>query len=281
MVRKILVSVLIFVLLPLVVFAGTLKVFFLDVGEGEAIYIETPNNKKVLIDTGNLITGYKVVKFLKNRNVNKLDILIITHPHPDHMGGIFHVLQYLKVNTCYDNGQSLSQENNNSIFRWYQELFRTKNYRVLRASDKILLGKVSINILSPEKFTSNWNENSLVIKITYGLTSFLLMGDANINIERELLKKGINLKADVLKVGHHGANDASSKEFIEAVSPKYAVISINKHNIRGYPSEKVIERLKGMGIEVFFTYRDGDILFESDGKNVIIKFLSNFIQEMN
>ena len=267
MLKKSLITPLIFIWCALTL-ASDFKIFFLNVGEGEAIYIETPNTQKVLIDSGNLISGYKVVNFLKRKGIEEIDFLIITHPHLDHMGGIFHVLQHIKVKRCYDNGQPLPK--NNDIYRWYNDLFRKDNYKPLKAGEKIILGNVIINVLSPEKFTSDWNANSLVLKINYGETSFLLMGDANIKVEKMLLEKNINLKADVLKVGHHGAKDASSERFIEAVSPQYAVISIDENNIRGYPAVSVIKRFQNKGIKLFFTYRDGDIIFKSNGKNIFI-----------
>jgi competence protein ComEC len=243
--------------------AAELKVFFLDVGEGEAVYLEAPGNKRMLIDSGNLITGHTVVTFLEERGVSEIDALIITHPHPDHMGGIFHILQDIKVKRRYDNGQTL--KGSNDIYRWYKELYRRNNYKALKAGDQISEGDVLLEVLWPEALVSDLNTNSLVIKVTYGKTSFLLMGDANIEAERGLLKKGSGLASDAIKIGHHGAGDASSREFLSAVSPKFAVISIDKDNVRGYPDHLVLDRLKDMGIKPLITYRDDNILFMSNG----------------
>jgi len=206
--------------------------------------------------------------FSPKRGVKKLDILIITHPHLDHAGGVFHILQQIKANALYDNGQELDNDSDYDIYRWYSSIYRNGNYRALKAGDSIPMGKVVINILWPYRFTSDWNENTLVLKIIYGETSFILMGDANTGIEKSLLKNSTGLKANLLKIGHHGAKDASSEEFIKAVSPEYAVISADKDNAKGDPDSDVTERLKNNGVKIFSTYRDGDIAFESDGKKI-------------
>lgn len=264
--RVLLAQVLILLLWSLGAGAEDLKVFFLDVGEGDAVYMEAPDGKRLLVDTGNPITGHRVVEFLSKRGVRNLDVLITTHPDPDHIGGVFHVLQSIGADLRYDNGQLLDRGDCDDLYRWYADIFRKGGYRALETGDRIAFGPVFIDVLSSfDAGVSDWNTNSLVLMVTYGKTSILLAGDANRTTERALLKRGARLKADVIKVGHHGAGDASSERFIEAVSPVYAVISVNSDNIRGYPDDKVVSGLKKKGIEVFFTYRDGDIVFESDG----------------
>ncbi|GBD99467.1 comEC family competence protein [bacterium BMS3Abin07] len=272
--RKIAIGILLFLaLLRADAYGDILRVFFLNAGEGDAIYIETPDRQRILIDAGNLITGYRVTMSLKSRGVNTIDALIITHPHPDHMGGVFYVVQEFDVKSHYDNGQSLSVRCDGDLYRWYADLFRRESYKALSAGDVLHFGKVIIRILSPERLGSNWNENSLVIKIIYGKISFLLMGDATRVIENILLNKSSSmngLKSDVLKVGHHGAGDATSEKFLRVVSPEYAIVSVNKGNIRGYPSAEVLKRINDNGIRVFLTYRDADVVFESDGKTLSV-----------
>lgn len=267
--RAIFLIILIIILAPFDIHAGTLKVYFLDVGEGESIYIETPESKNVLIDSGNLITVNKVAEFFNRHNIKRLDLMIITHPHSDHMGGVFRILNDIQVDKRYDNGQPVGNTTCDNLYRWYEEFYRKGNYSVLKSGDIISLGRVVIKVLSPPDLSQNWNDNSLVLKLLYGRTSFLFMGDATLNVERWLLlRKKEELKADVLKVGHHGAGDSASEAFLKAVSPEYAVISINKDNIRGYPSEEVIQRLKRLGIKVSLTCKEGDILIESNGLEI-------------
>ena len=243
-----------------------LKVWFLDVGEGEAIFIKTPDKKSVLIDTGNLISGFEVVKFLHQQNVLELDALIITHPHLDHMGGVFHVLQQIKTLKHFDNGQNFKNSRKNDALRWYASIFRENNYQALQAGENITLGEVSIDVLSPGKLTADWNTNSLVLKVSYGANSFLLMGDANIEAQNELLRQNIDLKADILKVGHHGAADSLSPKFITAVSPLFAVISVDANNLRGYPAQATLKMLQHAKVKVLLTSVESNIVFAGNGE---------------
>jgi competence protein ComEC len=272
MVRKAVFLALIFFLWTGSALGGELFVFFLDVGEGEAVYIETPGREKILIDAGNLITGAQVVRFLRNRDVGALDMLIVTHPHLDHMGGVFHILDSIDVRARFDNGQLLYSDSigtcDSDAYRWYGTIFRKENYRALCAGDSIVLGKVVLEVLSPSELGPSWNENSLVIKAMYGDTSFLFMGDAGKNVEKALVGDGLDLRAEVIKLGHHGSSDTAGEGFLSEVSPEYAVISIDKGNIRGYPDPLVVKRLQDRGIEVLTTYNEGTLGFVSDGKKV-------------
>lgn len=251
-----------------------LVVTFLDVGEGEAIYFDAPTGEKILIDAGNLITGRRLVNFLKKQNVNALDALFITHPHPDHMGGVFHLLQDedIRIKAVYDNGQSIPALPEHDVYRWYAYLARNDDYGVAGKGDIFSYGKLKLKVLWPEAPVSrNWNENSLVLMAVYGDVSILLMGDANKNVEDKLLKGG-GLKAEILKVGHHGADDASGEDFISAVSPDYAVISTNDGNLRGYPDPSVLGMLRKKGIKVLTTYSEGDIIMEVNGQEAVLHY---------
>ena len=252
-----------------------LQIHFLDVGEGDSILIVAPNGEAALIDTGNLITGLRVAKYLKKKGINELDHLIFTHPHLDHIGGAFFILQMLDVKNIYDNGENLSRiAKSEDIYRWYDDLVRKSNkYTALRANDTILLDGVELEILWPDKpfIFSNFNTNSLVIMVEYGTFRCLLAGDSTSLTEVELLKKKSHLGADILKVGHHGASDASSDDFLKAVSPKIAVISVNKDNIRDYPSQEVLTRLEETGTKIYRTDKNGNIIvsIEDDGEIAI------------
>jgi len=244
--------------------ASDLRIHFLDVGEGDSILIQTPRDNTVLIDTGNFISGFKVVEYLKKHDIHNLDYLIFTHHDLDHIGGAFFILQMVDVGKVCDNGQDLTEHIKSSdIYRWYEELVRKNtDYGVLKAEDKFLLDGVSFEVLWPIRpfIFSSFNANSLVIMIEYKKNKCLLTGDFNAVAERELLKKTPGLKADILKVGHHGSFDASSEEFLKAVSPKISVISVNKDNIRGYPSEAVLRRLQALNTKIYRTDLNGDII---------------------
>ena len=241
-----------------------LKIHFIDVGEGDSILIEAPNGEAALIDAGNLISGFRVAEYLKENDIQDLEYLIFTHPHLDHIGGAFFVLQMLKVKNVYDNGEDLSGlVKSSDLYRWYATLARREeNYRVLKTEDILSLGEVSLKVLWPPRpfVLSDFNSNSLVIMLRYGKFSCLLTGDLTSIAEEMLLGAGVDLKADVLKVGHHGAGDASSEEFLDEVSPQIAIISVNAENIRGYPSMAVLEKLRTVGSGVYRTDEQGDIV---------------------
>ncbi len=249
-------------------FAKDLNIYFLNVGEGEAIFLRTPNNYTILVDTGNLITGFKVFEFLKNKNIKKIDYLIITHPHPDHCGGVFEILQHFQVIQKFDNGENIKINNCEDFYRWYKEIFRKDNYTILKKGDILNIDNIILNVLSPKKLNGKWNEDSLVIMVKLKKIKILLMADANKNVENKLLNENIDLKAQILKIGHHGAADATSEKFIKAVNPKYAIISINKNNIRGYPSKKVLNLLNKNGIIILTTYDKGVIHFKTNGEKI-------------
>lgn len=239
------------------------RIHFINVGEGDSILLEI-EGKSALIDTGNLVSGPRLVKYLKEKGIEKLDYLILTHPHPDHIGGVFFILPALKVEKIYDNGQDLAGvRKSGAIYRWYEDLVRKrKNYAVLISGDSLSLGSLTLEVLWPPEAptSSDFNAFSLLIMVKGGGFSCLLTGDLTAAGERELLKREVNLKADLLKVGHHGAEDATSEEFLEAVSPAIAVISVDKDNFWGYPSARVLERLKKAGVKVYRTDREGDIV---------------------
>ena len=268
--KKLLLLVLVLLILgflcPSVSSDGASSVHFIDVGEGDCILFET-QGKSALIDTGNLISGPRVVNYLKEKGIGKLDYLIITHPHPDHIGGVFFILPTLKVEKIYDNGQDLSSVRKTcEIYRWYEDLVREReDYWILSSGDTLTLGNLTLEVLWPPGLptSSDFNAFSLVIMVTGDGFSYLLTGDLTASGERELLKKGVSLKADVLKVGHHGAEDASTEESLEAVSPVVAVISVDEANIWGYPSAGVLERLEKRGVKIYRTDRDGDIVLKT------------------
>ncbi len=250
-----------------------LTITFLDIGEGDAIYIETPTKEHILIDAGNPTTGYRVVDFLREKGIESLDAIFITHPHADHMGGIFQIVRRFDVKVIYDNGQPIPDKPDYDIYRWYVETVRGNNYKAAAAGDVFPFGDVKIHVIWPkDPLSSDWNVNSLVLKVVYNKAVILLMGDANRVVEEGLLAQKVDLKAKVLKVGHHGALDATSINFIKTVSPDFAVISVNVNNIRGYPHSDVLDRLKDLKVKTLTTFSQGNLTFSTDGtKGVFLK----------
>lgn len=258
-----------FFLFPPNLYADDLIITFLNVEDGDAAYIEASTKEKILIDTGNPLTAFRLSDFLRKSGVGLLDAIFITHPHSDHMGGIFQVFPIADVKAIYDNGQTLPDNSACEAYRWYKEVLKKANYKSTKAGDVFQYGDVKIQVLWPKGAVSaDWNANSLVLKIIYRDIIFLFMGDANIDVENILLREKADLKAHVLKIGHHGAADATSDDFLKAVKPFYAIISSRDGNGNVYADTGVIERLLSSKIKVLTTYSHGDITFKTDGKDI-------------
>lgn len=247
-----------------------LKVSFLDIGQGDAIFIEAPNGNQVLIDGG---SNRKVLKELGKVMPfydRTIDVVIATHPDKDHIGGLIEVLKGYEVDIFMEPGVS-------SDTGAYQELEKTiadkKLPRILaRRGMSLNLGEgARLNILFPDRNTDEWETNtaSIVAKLAYGDTSFLLTGDSPLAIEKYLsMIDGQNLKSDVLKAGHHGSRTSTSESFASLVSPEYAVISAGKDNRYGHPHKEVLDIFEKITATILKTYEQGTISFSSDGESV-------------
>lgn len=249
------------------------NIHFIDIGEGDAILIQA-QGKCALIDTGNLLNGYKLIEYLEKNNVKNISYLIISHPDPDHIGGIFFVLPKFKIENLYDNGCDLNISGN-PLLEYYEKAFRKKeNYQMLREGDRLNLGEVTLEVIWPRPgpLEGSFNHNSLVIMLSYKNSRCLLTADIDEAVERELLNKGIELNANILKVAHHGAADASSDGFIEKVSPEVAVISVDKDNPRGYPAKGVLDRLAAKKIKAYRSDKNSSVVIrlETQGRYSIL-----------
>jgi len=262
------------------------EVTVLDVGQGDAIFVQFPDGKNILIDGGNKTfnfdPGQRVIEpFLKKKGINKIDAVLVTHPHNDHIGGIPYILENFEVGAVIDNGLNYSSE----IYRRYLDIINRKGIRhiVARAGDKIELSKVArIYVLHPiEPFVGDYNgedkygsghavnNSSVVIKIQYGGNSFLFMGDAEKEAEESMIKiYDTFLKSDWIKVGHHGSETSSSPAFVLKVKPTWAVISVGKYNKYNHPSDIVLRRYNLIGSKIHRTDEEGAGVFRSDGKDI-------------
>jgi len=248
--------------------SGKLTVSFIDVGQGDSILIQTPSGRTVLIDAGVPEMGSKVVNYIKGRGINKIDILVATHPHNDHIGGIPAVIENFQIGKFYMPKVTTTTKTFENVLR----AAKSKGLSINVAKTGVLLDlgdEVKAEMLAPNSsYYDDLNNYSAVIKITYVNTAFLFTGDAEKKSEQEMLDKGYNLKADVLKVGHHGSSSASTWAFLKAVNPKYAVISCGKGNDYGHPHKETMEKLKSLGITVYRTDECGTIVAVSDGKTI-------------
>lgn len=222
----------------------------------------------MLIDGGNNNKGTTVQLYLKKQGVESLDYVIGTHPDADHIGG-------LDVIVYKYNCEKVIMPDYEKDTRTYQELvdvIHDKNMKITYpvVGEQYALGEAEFTIIAPNSnsYGGNANDYSVAILLEYGKNRFLFTGDAEEASETEMLSNGIELSADVYKVAHHGSRSASTQEFLNAVRPKYAVISCGEENSYGHPHAEVLNRLRSMGVEVFRTDEQGSIIASSDGENI-------------
>ncbi|MCE3203421.1 MBL fold metallo-hydrolase [Paenibacillus sonchi] len=245
---------------------GTLQVYFFDVGQGDSTLIRTPKDQYILIDGGNNDQGKNVVKYLNALGVKTLDAMVATHPDADHIGGLDDVLKALDVKSVYAPKVSHTTETYKDFLTAVKNEGRT--IKSVTKGVAIPLTGVDAKFLAPiNSYGDDLNDWSAVLKVTYKNKSFLFTGDAEKASENDMLADGLNLKADVLKVGHHGSSSSTSKAFLDAVKPKYAVISVGKNNY-GHPDSGILARLKNANVSVLRTDQKGTITAICDGNNI-------------
>lgn len=246
-----------------------LTVRMLDIGEGDSILIER-NGKFALIDTGDVEHRRKMAEYLERYGVKSLETVIITHPHADHLGGMFSVFAHTEVKRVYDNGVST----NLSTYKTYRKILDKKKIprATLRGGEKIeLLEGVPFTVVGPlEKShargeNARQNNESIVGQLRYGHFTMLFTGDAEAEEEASILKSGADIKSIVLKAGHHGSKTSSTEDFLRAVSPKAVFISCGAGNAYGHPAKQTMKRLERQGYDIYRTDRQGTITLTIDG----------------
>ena len=250
-----------------------LQVHFLDVGQGDAIFIETPDNVQVLVDGGPNQRVLQELSGKMNFSDFGLDMVIGTHPDSDHIGGLVGVLERYQVDTLLvtDN------KGDSQTAALYNKLIAAEGAAIIyaRRGQVFSLGaSTTLEVLWPETDTTDMESNasSIVLRIIYGKTSFLLTGDAPKRIEEYLvLAEGESLQSDVLKIGHHGSRTSTAQMFLEEVRPEYAVISAGENNRYGHPHVEVTDMLFNSRVKTLNTAEEGTITFLSDGEKVWVE----------
>ncbi len=245
---------------------GSLSVYFIDVGQGDCIYINQ-GEYNMLIDAGNNEDGEKLVSYLKSLNVNGFDYVIGTHPHEDHIGGMDDIINNFEI----DNYYMPDKLSTTKTFEDVLDALDAKglSYNVPKIDDEFKLGDATFKVIYSGDDTNDINDSSIVLKMTYGDNSFLFTGDATSNVEEIILNKDI--KSDVLKVAHHGSSYSSTTEFLDKVDPKYAIISVGTNNSYNHPASITLQKLSNRDITVYRTDLDGTIIFTSDGTNLSVQ----------
>lgn len=265
-----------------------LLVDFLNVGQGDSAFIETPEGHQILIDGGPDSSVLKKLSSLMPFWDKTIDLVILTHPESDHMQGILDVLQRYNVKYFLWTGVVKDDAENKKLAQLLNKASSPKNSflaelsggrptKVLAASlgQEIKAGKVVIDVLYPfenlagKEMKNSSNDAGIVSKLIFGENSFLFTGDMSSSAEKDLIGSGGNIKSDVLKVAHHGSKYSTSDLFLQEANPEYAVIEVGK-NTYGHPTPETLQRLEKFGIKVLRTDTNGDVKFLSDGNNIIV-----------
>ncbi len=250
-------------------FPGQLVVYFLDTGQSDATYIRTPDGKVLLVDTGE--ERNTVADFLRAKGVTRVDTLVLTHPHADHIGGALAILNQFEVGTLVDSAFPHPTELYADVLARAVELTEGDDGKLVyvkgRAGMSLDCGpEVTAQVLHPtEPLGSDANNASVVLRLVYGSFALLLTGDIQTAGEDAILTQSPELGATVLKVAHHGSDSSSGAEFLEACHPAVAVIEVGAGNDYGHPSPAVVERLVALGAEVYRTDLDGTVVVHTDG----------------
>jgi beta-lactamase superfamily II metal-dependent hydrolase len=242
-----------------------LEVYFIDVGQGDATLV-LHGELSMLIDTGDDSKGTMLQNTLQKLGITKLDLLILTHPDSDHIGGApviitkFDVDQVLMSDYVKDN-------------KMYEKLLQALDYKNMgwtypEPGSNYAFGDAVLNFVGPNETYDEPNNASLAFILSFGQNNFLFTGDTESTGENDILDAGWDIAADVYKVGHHGSNSSSGQDFMEAVDPAYAVISCSADNSYGHPHAEVLNRLREMGVSVFRTDEQGSIVATSDGDTI-------------
>jgi len=252
-----------------------LKMHMIDVGQGDSILMQC-GESNVLIDCGDNGMGKTVLDYLHRAGVTHLDWLIGTHPHSDHIGGMDTVLKSKDITVDHVMMPQLSKDLTPTT-KTYTEVLdavKKKKLKITRPvpGNEYNLDGVTMLVLSPQKSAKyeDINDYSIVLKFTYKEVSVLTVGDASKNIEKQLIALDYDLSADIYKVSHHGGRDGNSQAYLDEINPRYAAISVGEGNDYGHPKNEVLKRLRKMNCEIYRTDLDGDIIFESDGKNISV-----------
>ena len=240
-----------------------LKISYLDVGQADSILIET-NNENMLIDAGNNSDGNGIVEYLKSQNISNFKYVFGTHAHEDHIGGMDEIINSFNIEHFY-------MPDVLTTTKTFEDVLDSLNTKQLRfetpnIGDSYNLGEAKIDVIYVGDDSKNLNNSSIVLKLKYKNAEFLFMGDLEKDIEKTLLEK--DLKADILKIGHHGSDSSSSEDFIKKVSPSMSIISVGKGNKYNHPKKSTIELLNKYKSKVLRTDELGTIVVTCDGYKV-------------
>ena len=256
-----------------------LKLHVIDVGQANCLLLNTPDGKVILVDAGNGSDEKVITNYLKNQGITTIDAFLLTHPHEDHIGSAAAVLKAFKITRIIMPAATT----NTKVFSDLLSTIKSKGLKITKAVPGLKIdldSSIKIDILAPNSNSyDDLNNYSVVMKVTYGSTSYMLTGDAEEISETEILSKNYNLKSDVLQISHHGSSSSTSTQFLKAVSPNKAIISVGKDNDYGHPAASTLKRLQDAKIDIYRTDEVGSIIVSSDGKTITIDKKASTIKE--
>lgn len=251
---------------------GEMEVHFIDVGNADSILIRQ-GDKNLLIDAGERGDTDDILTYFEQHGIHRLDMVIATHPHADHIGAMAQVIKQIPISKFVMSFMPEAATPTSAVYRDMLVALDEKAVPVDEATPGAVyeLGEARVQIIAPLEETEETNDMSIVTRVTFGQHAFLFTGDAGTAVEKQLLKSGYDLKADVLKVSHHGSNTGNSSAFLKKVNPTYAVIPCGINNSYNHPHKEVVGRLKSRHIAFYRADVYGDIVITSNGETLAIK----------
>ena len=244
-----------------------LIVHFLDVGQGDSIFIELPNGKTMLVDAGENYHGQGIIDYVQTIGYHKLDYVVATHPHEDHIGSMPYIVRNFEMGSIYMPDVTA----NTATFESLLKAIKAKGLRVKNGRTGVHIikdGELTADIIAPDKpDESNLNNSSIVLLLTFGNVSYLLTGDAE---TKELNAIRADMHATVLKAGHHGSKTSTTQTLLKKISPSVTVISCGKNNDYGHPHAEVLKMLKSVNSSVYRTDRDQTVIVATDGSSLTV-----------
>ncbi|MFA9377635.1 MAG: ComEC/Rec2 family competence protein [Lachnotalea sp.] len=244
-----------------------MEVHFIDVGQADSILVESAG-KYMLIDAGNNEDGEKVKSYLQKEGVKELEYVIATHPHEDHIGGMDDIINSFQVDTIFMPDVAHTTKTFTDVLNAIAD--NNLDITVPKVGEQYTIGNAEFIIIAPNRseYGDNLNNYSIGIKLVNGKNSFLMCGDVQEEAENDILNNGIDISADVYKVSHHGSGTGTTQEFLQAISPSYAVIQCGIDNEYGHPHQATLDKFNALNIMVYRTDKNGTIVAVSDGEDI-------------